>query len=77
VADALGRLPASTRERLEQFSQALERIPVDDLQGFAVRTREPEHGRAIDSAERAVREAGLDEPLDAVRSVIGEFVARA
>jgi hypothetical protein len=73
----LDGLPASARDRLEQFSRALERIHVDDLPLYAVRPRQPDHRRAVESAALAVRQANLDKPLEAARSVVVEYIGRA
>jgi hypothetical protein len=77
MAGDLDGLPAPARARLGQFSRALERVHVDDLPLYAVRPRQPDHRRAVESAAVAVREANLDEPLDAARSVLIEYVGRA
>jgi hypothetical protein len=75
--EPLDRLPPDTRARLDQFGQALERIPVDDLLGYAVRHRQPDHRRAVEAAASAVHAADLDEPAEAARQTIAEFVSRA
>jgi hypothetical protein len=76
VADALDALPADARSRLEQFTRALERIHVDDLPLYAVRPRQPDHRRAVETAALATREARLDEPLAAARVAVMEYLAR-
>lgn len=77
MGDALERLPAGARARLDEFSKALERVHVDDLPLYAFRPRQPDHRRAVEAAALAIREAGLDEPLEAARSVVMEYVGRA
>jgi hypothetical protein len=77
VADPLDRLPAGARSRLERFSHALERVAIDDLQGYVVRNRRAEHDAAVATAEAAARDAGLAEPLEAARNAVEDFVLRA
>ena len=77
MGDPLDRLPAGARSRLDEFSKALERVHVDDLPLYAFRPREPDHRRAVEAAALAIREAGLDEPLEAARSLVVEYVGRA
>ena len=77
MGDPLERLPAEARTRLDEFTKALERVRVDDLPLYAVRPREPDHRRAVEAASIAIREAGLDEPLEAARSLVVDYVGRA
>lgn len=77
MGDPLDRLPAGARTRLDEFSKALERVHVDDLPLYAVRPRELDHRRAVEAAALAIREAGLDEPLEAARSLVVDYVGRA
>jgi hypothetical protein len=54
VRDPLDRLPAGARTRLDEFTEALERVRVDDLTLYAVRPREPDHRRAVEAARSLV-----------------------
>lgn len=69
-ADALDRLPADARQRLDAFARALERIHVDDLPLHVARRRQPRHRRAVETAELAAVESGLVDPVTAARRAV-------
>jgi hypothetical protein len=75
--DALARLPADARLRLDAFARALERIPVDDLPLHVRRVRQPVHRRAVEAAELVASEHRLGEPLRAARQVMLDGLFRA
>ena len=50
---------------------------LDDLPLYAVRLRQPDHRRSVETAALAVNEAKLDGPLEAARSVVLDYVGRA
>ena len=77
AADALDRLPADARQRLEAFSRALERVHVDDLPLHVARRRQPRHRRAVEGAALRARETGLQAAVDAARRTIRDYVIRA
>jgi hypothetical protein len=77
AGDALDRLPADARERLEAFAHALERIHVDDLPLYVARRRQPAHRRAVEASALVGRESGLGPSIDAARRAIREYVLRA
>jgi hypothetical protein len=68
--DALDRLPADARERLDAFARAVERIPVDDLPLHVARVRQPRHRRAVERSELVASEVGLGEALRAAREAM-------
>lgn len=70
------RLPPDARARLEQFSVALERVHVDDLLLYAVRTKGPEHRRAVERAAVVAADAGLTTAIDDARSAVTGYVGR-
>lgn len=74
VADPLDGLPASARARLEQFSGALERINVDDLPLYAVRTQEPRHSDSLERAAEIANSAGLTAAIDAAELVVTGYI---
>jgi hypothetical protein len=76
VADALAGLPPNTRARLERFSGALERLNVDDLPLYAVRTREPGHSESLDRAAAIANDAGLTAAIDAAEAVVRAYIGR-
>ncbi len=77
MKDPLDSLPADARARLDRFATALERVPVDDLPLYAVRTHEPDHERAVDAARAVATASGLEVAVDAAREAIVHFVERA
>ena len=77
AADALDRLPADARQRLDAFARALERVHVDDLPLYVARRRQPRHRRAVEGAALTARETGLEGPLDAARHAVRDYVIRA
>jgi hypothetical protein len=74
--DALDRLPADARDRLEALARAVDRIHVDDLVLQVARRRQPRHRRAVETAELVAVETGLVEPIAAARRLILEGVLR-
>ena len=77
TGDALERLPADARARLEAFAAALDRVHVDDLILHVARRRQPRHRRAVETAELAAIEHRLLEPIGAARRIVLEGVLRA
>lgn len=76
AADRLAGLSPNARARLEQFGSAVERVHVDDLPLYAVRTRDPGHRRAVEAAALVARERHLDDAIEAARRVIVDYVLR-
>lgn len=76
VAEALAGLPEDARTRLEGFTGALERLHVDDLPLYAVRTRGVDHRRSVEAAAVLAIEAGLTQAIEAARAAVIEYVAR-
>lgn len=77
TGDALDRLPADARERLDAFTRALDRVHVDDLVLHVARRRQPRHRRAVETAELVAIEHGLLEPIVAARRIVLDGVLRA
>jgi hypothetical protein len=75
-AEALGRLPADARQRLQQFAAALERVHVDDLPLYTARLRQPVHRRAAEAAAVVAAEQGLTSVVEAARAALIESVLR-
>ena len=75
--DALDRLPAETRSRLDEFSRALDRLHVEDFILHVARVDELRHRRAVETAEMIAIEAGLVGAVEAARRVIIEQIVRA
>jgi hypothetical protein len=76
-SDPLSTLPGGARARLVAFMTALEHVNVGELAMFAVRTREPAHGRAVAAAAEAARERHLEPQVEAAREVAVDYVTRA
>jgi hypothetical protein len=76
VAGGLDRLPPDARTRLERFGQALEHVHVDDLPLYALRRRQPDHRRAVESAALTARTSGLETAVDAAREVVVSYLTR-
>ena len=74
--DALERLPADARQRLDAFARALDRVPLEDLPLYVARARQPRHRRAVERAELSAIESGLGEPVAAARQALIEGVIR-
>jgi hypothetical protein len=74
--DALARLPADARKRLDAFAQALDRVHVDDLVLHVARRRQPRHRRAVETAELVAVESGLVDEVGAARHAILDQVMR-
>ena len=72
--DALARLPADARERLDAFARALDRVPLEDLPLYVARVRQPRHRRAVERAALTAIESGLGEPVAAARHALLEGV---
>ena len=70
AGDALDRLPADARARLEAFAGALERLHVDDLPLYVARVRQPRHRRAVEQAELVAIELGRADGVRAARDVV-------
>lgn len=77
AGDALERLPADARGRLETFARALDRIHIDDLPLHVARRRQPRHRRAVETAELVAIESGLVDQVAAARRAILDQVLRA
>ena len=77
AGDALERLPADARGRLETFARALDGIHIDDLPLHVARRRQPRHRRAVETAELVAIESGLVDQVAAARRVILDQVLRA
>jgi hypothetical protein len=77
AGDALDRLPADARARLEAFARALDRIHVDDLSLHVARRRQPRHRRAVEAAVLVARETGLGDVVGAARRAVLDGVLRA
>ncbi len=75
-ADGPADLPEDARARLEAFSQALDRLNVEDLPLYLARGRRPRHRRAVETAELIAIESGLAGAVDAARHVVIEAVIR-
>jgi hypothetical protein len=76
AADALDRLPADARARLDVFATALERVHVDDLILHVRRRGGNRHRQVVERAALVARQSGLEEPIDAARGVIVDAVIR-
>jgi hypothetical protein len=74
--EALDHLPAAARSRLEALGAAIERISIEELPLYAVRPRQPDHGRAADEAALVAREAGMTAGVEAAQAAMLDFVAR-
>jgi hypothetical protein len=75
-ADPLDGLPPEARARLETFGRAVERLHIDDLALYAVRTHQPGHRRAVEAAAMIAAEAGLTGTIETARTAMTEFIAR-
>ncbi len=75
-SEALDHLPPAARSRLEALGAAIERISIEELPLYAVRPREPDHGRAVDEAALVARESGMTTAVEAAQSAMVEFVVR-
>jgi hypothetical protein len=74
--DALARLPADARERLEVFARALDHVHVDDLALHVARRRQPRHRRAVEQAELVAIESRIVDEVGAARHAILDQVMR-
>jgi hypothetical protein len=74
--EALDALPADSRDRLEAFTRALDRIDVDDTPLYVARVRQPRHRRAVETAELVAIESGLAATVAEARRVVIEAVIR-
>jgi hypothetical protein len=73
--EALDHLPSATRSRLEALGAAIERISIEELPLYAVRPRQPDHGRAVDEAALVARESGMTTAVEAAQAAMLDFVA--
>jgi hypothetical protein len=76
VPDAIERLPADARRRLEAFAGALERIRLEELPLYAVRSVEPAHGEALERAKAAAAASGLQGAVDEARNGLTSYLDR-
>jgi hypothetical protein len=74
--EALDRLPASTRRRLQAFAARLERMRLADLPVYARRTIEPGHDDALAIAHEAAGQNGLERAVEQARIAIEAYVER-
>ena len=74
--DPLDRLPDDARDRLDAFTEALDRINLDDLPLYVARVRQPRHRRAVETAELVAIDGGLADTVDAARRVVIEQIIR-
>jgi hypothetical protein len=72
----LDRLPRDTRDRLNAFAAALDRVPTEELSLSVAVVREPAHQRALETAELVAIEAGLDDAVAAARRAIEDAMVR-
>jgi hypothetical protein len=73
---AIDRLPAEVRHRLEAFSQAIERVRVEDMAMYATNPDREAHQRALDEAELVAIESGREPAVKDARSRLIEFIIR-
>jgi hypothetical protein len=73
---SLDRLPSGARVRLEAFTAALERVPVDQLGLYADRTWDDEHVAAAERAREVARDTRLTEPIEAAQRALADGVIR-
>ena len=76
AANGLDRLRPDSRQRLDAFARALERVSVEDLPLYVARRRQPRHRRAVEAAELVAIEHGLAEPVRAAREALLDGVLR-
>ena len=76
MPDAIERLPADARGRLQAFAAALERIRLEDLPLYAVQTVEPAHGATVERARAAAAASGLDGAVDVARDGLTSYLER-
>jgi hypothetical protein len=76
AGSALDRLPRDTRERLNAFAAALDRVPTEDLPMYVASVREPAHQRALETAELVAIEGGLKDAVAAARRAIEDAMVR-
>lgn len=74
--DALSRLPADARIRLEAFAAALEQVPVDQFGLFADRTWDDEHRAAVERSRAVAEDARLSEPILAAQRALADGIVR-
>ena len=76
MPDAIERLPADARRRLQAFAGALERIRLEDLPLYAVRSDEPAHGEAVERGQSAAAVGGLDGAVEEAREGLDSYLER-
>jgi hypothetical protein len=76
VPDAIERLPAEARSRLQSFAAALERLRLEDLPMYAVRSVEPAHGEAFERARAAAAGSGLQGAVEQARNGLTSYLER-
>ena len=77
MPDAIERLPADARARLQSFAAALERLRLEDLPMYAVRPVEPAHGGALERAQAAAAASGLQGAVEEARNGLTSYLERA
>jgi hypothetical protein len=75
-SDPLASLPGDARKALDQLAQAIERVPLEDLQLYADRRFDDEHIRAVEEAKRVADEAGLTDGIRAAQRALTEGVVQ-
>jgi hypothetical protein len=75
-SDPLASLPGDARNALDQLAQAIERVPLEDLQLYADRRFDDEHIRAVEEAKRVADEAGLTDGIRAAQRALTEGVVQ-
>jgi hypothetical protein len=75
-SDPLPSLPRDARKALDQFAQAIERVPLENLQLYADRRFDDEHIRVVEEAKRVADEAGLTDGIRAAQRALTEGVVQ-
>lgn len=75
-SDPLASLPRDARKALDQFAQAIERVPLENLQLYADRRFDDEHIRVVEEAKRVADEAGLTDGIRAAQRALTEGVVQ-
>jgi hypothetical protein len=73
---ALARLDPDARASLEALTRTLDRVQIDDLQLHVSRVDEPQHRRAIETAELVAIESDLVDVVAAARRVVMDRIIR-
>jgi hypothetical protein len=74
--EALDRLPAGTRRRLQAFASRLERMRLSDLPVYAANAIEPGHAKALTVAHETAVGNGLEQAVKQARATIAAYVER-